>query len=126
MSNELTPLEALKNIEKRIYGEIPETTDIVDDDLYIIEAALKERETPTETFEQFVGEPSEVIYSKLKAFDIIKKREVNVQSFKDTCLDMSYDTYKYMFSEGHFMGIMMTSLSMLSKEEFELLKKMLK
>lgn len=72
MNKELEALERIGNIytehDNRVSTEC-------DEDFGIIETALKEKETPTETFEQFVGEPSEVIYKKLKALEILKSKD---------------------------------------------------
>lgn len=62
---------------------------------------------------------------KLKAFEIIKEKEVNVQNFKNACSTMSYEQYLFMWTEGCFMGIMMTSKTMLTQEEYDLLKEVL-
>lgn len=67
MSKELEVFKTIRNSKGCLVGMLPE------EDLDLIEKALKEKETPTETFEQFVGEPSEVIYKKLKALEIIEK-----------------------------------------------------
>lgn len=62
---------------------------------------------------------------KIKAFKIINEKEVNVQNFKNACSTMSYEQYLFMWKEGCFMGIMMTSKTMLNQEEYELLKEVL-
>ena len=66
MNKELSPLEALKNIEERIYGKIPEGSGVVDSDLYIIETALKDYE------------------KKLKALEIIKEKGIDILEFRAT------------------------------------------
>ena len=84
----------------------------------IIETELKEKETPVETFEQFVGEPSEVIYKKLKALEIIKRYPVEVISCWDTYSD--WEEYrKDYYNKAERKGLIET------KEEFELLKEVL-
>ena len=70
MSKELEALQYLKENKRRHWLDNDKSNECLD----IIEKALKEKETPTETFEQFVGESSEVIYKKLKALEIIKEK----------------------------------------------------
>ena len=92
------------------------------DDNDIIETALKEKETPTETFEQFVGEPSDVIYKKLKALKIIKEKNVIISLLKDCSNFQEYNdccnySLKYVFK--NFYPIDLT------QEEFDLLREVL-
>lgn len=70
-------------------------------------------------------EDLDIIKSALKALEIIKEKQVNVQNFKNACLTMSYEQYLFMWKDGCFMGIMLTSKTMLTQEEFDLLKEVL-
>jgi len=60
-----------------------------------------------------------------RAFEIIKEKKVNVENFVNTCFKMSYEQYKFMWEEGCFMGVKMTSKEYLTQEEFNLLKEVL-
>lgn len=61
----------------------------------------------------------------LAAFEIIKEKKVNVGDFVNTCSRMSYEQYKFMWKEGCFMGVKMTSKEFLAEEEYYLLKEVL-
>ena len=74
---------------------------------------------------QILEKQNAVNSKKIKALEIIKEKEVNVQNFKNACLTMSYEQYLFMWKDGCFMGIMLTSKTMLIKEEYELLKEVL-
>ena len=65
------------------------------------------------------------IVKKAQAFDIIKEKKVNVENFINTCSKMSYKQYKFMWNDGCFMGINMTSKEFLAEEEYDLLQEVL-
>ncbi len=67
-------LEALEKIQKRIYGEIPETADIVDDDLYIIETTIKNQKRKLDLIGEVLVDVSKGNYSDLSvAIDEIRE-----------------------------------------------------
>lgn len=66
-----------------------------------------------------------IIEKSLKALEIIKNKEVNVQNFKVNCSTMSYKQYLFMWKDIRFIGFMLTSKAMLTKKEYKLLKEVL-
>lgn len=101
------------------------------EDLDIIGNALNKLETLEEGFRGLTDTDKDLVQErirnqkKLKALQIIKEKQVNVQNFKSTCSTMSYEQYLFMWQEGCFMGIMLTSKTMLIQEEYDLLKEVL-
>lgn len=75
-------------------------------------------------YEEIDEDPNHLAKIK-KAFEIIKEKKVNVESFVNTCSKMPYKQYKFMWEEGCFMGVKMTSKEFLAKEEYDLLKEVL-
>lgn len=62
-------------------------------------------------------------YKKLKALEVIKEKEVNVQNFKVNCATTSYEQYISIWE--CYIGIKMVSKTMLTKKEYDLLKEVL-
>lgn len=61
--------------------------------------------------------------NRLTALEIIQEKDVNLYYFKSACATMNYEQYLSMWNTGYFVGIQMTSKTMLTQEEYELLKR---
>lgn len=102
-----------------------------EEDLDTIETALKKAEAidkchlvaiPRMSNKTSIADECVFLQTVLK---IIIIKEVNVQNFKNACATMSYEQYLFMWKDGCFMGIRLTSKIMLTQEEYDLLKEVL-
>lgn len=128
MSKELTPLENFEYFIRCFAIDSNEELDTIKK-LYagtikVIESALKDYEKKTKLAKEYADVNN--VAKRLKSFEIIKEKEVNVYYFKNACATMSYKQYFSMWNADCFVGIQMTSKTMLAQEEFDFLKEILK
>ena len=131
-----SPLNAaLNNLYARASVHCPiDEISIILDELHLIENALKEyetRKTFIETIDsgEMVFEPRNVWeekQKKLKAFEIIKKKRVNIGSFIKCCANINYEEYKKQWGNWHKDILYNLSQEALTREEYDLLKEVLK
>ena len=135
MSKELTPLKAFKNLREQNdflkQRNIPKENRF-DDELKIIETALKKLENyeQNEDFNKdvlnyaFINDQDKI--EKLKALEIIKKKEVNIHNFKKFIIqqDWTFEQYLDELNDPN-TNRHQFSYYRLIREEFDLVKKVL-
>ena len=114
MSKELTPLECVEYIRKQAYGNW------LDDELDIIETALKDYEKKTKLAKEYADVDN--VAKRLKALEIIKNKMVNVCAFISWVNLVKFTYERYLKIQLDYL----VSAKTLTEEEFDLLKEVLK
>ena len=121
MSKELTPLQAFRKIkEGSCKGKYQKYCDIIETALKRLEEIDKPKKivgttTVDKALEQFLIDTCPEVKKKLKALEIIKKRNINAEDVK------VFNTYSRFNQRRSLIGLVG-----ITKEEYELLKEVLK
>lgn len=122
MNKELTPLEALRNLTQIAYGSSDDIDDKIKNYFELIKKSLKDYENlklKHRSMQDAVLED----FKKLKALEIIKKKEVNVSTF------VAYKCYEDYLNDWNILikevRRTMIGEKKLTQEEYELLKEVL-